>query len=71
MPSARPRAAAGLALPFADTEAMNIHLAEIARTVVPGAHAVLVLDGAGWHRGGELNVPENMTLLEMPPDEPN
>ena len=40
-----------LVLPFADTEAMNLHLAEIARTVAPGAHAVLVLDGAGWHGG--------------------
>ena len=29
---------------------MNVHLAEISRTVAPGAHAVLVLDGAGWHR---------------------
>jgi len=41
--------AAGLVLPFADTAAMNAHLAEIARTVAPGAHALLVLDGAGWH----------------------
>ena len=47
LPGARHGAA--LVLPFADTEAMNLHLAEIARTVAPGAHAVLVLDGAGWH----------------------
>ena len=40
-------------LPFADTAAMNAHLAEIARTVAPGAHAVLVLDGAGWHGGSD------------------
>jgi transposase len=57
-------------LPFADTEAMNAHLAEIARTVAPGAHAVLVLDGAGWHRGGELVVPANISLLELPPYAP-
>ena len=57
-------------LPFADTEAMNAHLAEIARTVAPGAHAVLVLDGAGWHRGGELIVPANISLLELPPYAP-
>ncbi len=41
--------AVGLVLPFADTEAMNAHLADIARAVAPVAHAVLVLDGAGWH----------------------
>ena len=33
--------AAGLVLPFANTEAMNLHLAEIARTVAEGAHAIL------------------------------
>jgi len=63
-------AAAGLVLPFADTAAMNAHLAEIAGTVAPGAHAVLVLDGAGWHRGGELVVPENISLLKLPPYSP-
>jgi hypothetical protein len=40
---------AGLVLPFADKPAMNRHLAEIGRCICPGAHGVLVLDGAGWH----------------------
>jgi len=40
---------AALALPYADTHAMQLHLDEIARTVRPGAHAVLLLDRAGWH----------------------
>ena len=61
---------AGLVLPRANTEAMNLHLAEIAATVAPGAHAVLVLDGAGWHRGGDLVVPPNLTLLKLPPYAP-
>ena len=34
-------AAAGLVLPLVNTAAMNAHLAEIARSVAPGAHAVL------------------------------
>lgn len=62
--------AAGLVLPFADTAAMNAHLAEIARTVAPGAHAVLVLDGAGWHRGAALVVPKTISLLLLPPYAP-
>ncbi len=57
-------------LPFADTTAMNAHLAEIARTVKPGAHAVLVLDGAGWHGGKDLVVPETISLLTLPPYAP-
>lgn len=62
--------AAGLVLPFANTEAMNLHLAEIADTVEPGAHAVIILDGAGWHQGNDLTVPGNISLLILPPYAP-
>jgi transposase len=62
--------AAGLVMPFADTEAMNLHLAEIGRTVAPGAHAILVLDGAGWHGAGDLVVPANLSLVTLPPYAP-
>jgi hypothetical protein len=35
-------------LPACNTEAMNLHLLEIAKTVTPGdAHAVLLVDQAG------------------------
>ena len=62
--------AAGLVLPHVNTEAMNLHLAEIASAVAPGAHAVLVLDGAGWHGGKDLVVPNNITLITLPPYSP-
>ena len=61
---------AGLVMPRANTESLNHHLAEIARTVVPGAHAVLVLDGAGWHGSHDLTVPDNISLLRLPPYAP-
>ena len=57
-------------LPFADTAAMNAHLAEIAGAVAPGTHAVLVLDGAGWHGGKGLVVPDTISLLKLPPYAP-
>jgi transposase len=60
-----------LVLPFVNTEAMNLHLAEISKAVAPGAHAVITLDGAGWHQtGGRLTVPENVSLLPLPPYAP-
>ena len=62
--------AAGLVLPFANTEAMNAHLPEIARAIAPGAHALLVLDGAGWHGGTRPVVPDNLTLPTLPPYAP-
>jgi transposase len=63
-------AAAGLVLPTVNTQAMNAHLAEISRSVAPGAHAVLVLDGAGWHGSAALVVPDNLSLLTLPPYSP-
>ena len=63
-------ATAGLVMPFADTAAMNAHLAEIAHAVAAGAHAVLVLDGAGWHGGHALVVPDNISLVLLPPYSP-
>ena len=63
-------ATAALVMPCADTHAMNAHLAEIARTVTPGAHAVLVLDGTGWHSARALRVPDNLTLVPLPPYAP-
>jgi transposase len=62
---------AALVLPYANVEAMNLHLAEIARRVSRGAHAVVTLDGAGWHKqGGQLKLPDNVSLLCLPPYSP-
>lgn len=57
---------AAVVLPYVDVAAMNIHLTEISRRVTEGAHAVLVLDGAGWHTSPRLCVPENISLLPLP-----
>jgi hypothetical protein len=57
---------AALVLPYADAAATGLHLAEIGREVAPGAHGVVVLDGAGWHAAADLRVPENLTLLPLP-----
>ena len=57
---------AALALPYADTEAMQLHLEEISRAVARGAHAVLLLDRAGWHTTVNLLVPKNLTLIFLP-----
>jgi hypothetical protein len=62
---------AAIIMPAANTEAMNEHLNEISTQVAPGAHAVLICDGAGWHQTGErLLIPENITLLHLPPYAP-
>ena len=45
---------------------MTLHLAEISAAVAPGAHAVLILDQAGWHLSAGLVIPTNITLLPLP-----
>src|SRR5271165_5134965 len=50
---------AALVMPRCDTEAMNLHLAEIATQIAPGAHAALLVDQAGWHLSGRLIVPSH------------
>jgi hypothetical protein len=65
------RVSAGMITPAANTEMMNLHLAEISTQVAPGPHAVLVCDGAVWHQRGQLlQVPPNITLLLLPPYSP-
>ena len=57
---------AGLVLSWVNAAAMNLHLQEISRHVAPGAHAVLVLDRAGWHGAAALTIPDNLSLLPLP-----
>jgi transposase len=61
---------AALVMPRADTRAMQAHLKEISRTVTPGAHAVLLLDRAGWHTTSRLSIPDNISLIFLPPRSP-
>jgi hypothetical protein len=63
-------AGAALVLPTCNTEAMQLHLDEIATKVTPGAHAVLILDQAGWHGAKDLKAAKNISLLPLLPRAP-
>ncbi len=49
---------------------MNAHLLEISAAVDKGSHAVLVVDQAGWHLTPKLRLPENISILPLPPRAP-
>ena len=58
---------AAIIMPAVNSEAMAEHLREISQQVAPGAHAILVCDGAGWHQsGGRMPIPANISLLKLP-----
>jgi hypothetical protein len=61
---------AAIVMPHADTRAMQHHLDEIARLVRPKAHALIVLDQAAWHTTEKLRLPDNLSLLPLPPKSP-
>ena len=63
-------ATVGLVAKKANTDWMNEHLAAIGAAVRAGSIGVVVLDGAGWHRSGDLVVPANLRLLVLPPYSP-
>ncbi len=61
---------AALIMPHANTAAMKAHLDEISTQVEQGSHAVVIIDGAGWHTTKSLAVPGNISLLRLPPYSP-
>lgn len=61
---------AGLVLPWCDTDAMTLHLQAVSAKVEAGAHAVLIVDRAGWHLTPKLRVPGNISLIPLPPRAP-
>ena len=48
----------------------ELFLAEFATALPQDMHAVLVLDGAGWHGARALAIPPNVTLVPLPPYSP-
>lgn len=55
--------------PVNNTDAMNRFLEDFASAY---AHyrIIMCLDGAGWHTSKELELPENIRLLKLPPYSP-
>jgi len=59
-----------LVLPAVSTAAMNVFLERFSATLADDEHAVMVLDGAGWHTSHDLAVTSNLSLLRLPPYSP-
>ena len=57
-------------MPYVNTEAMQEFLDRFAKTIRDDEHVAMVLDQAGWHGANALRVPDNITLLPLPPYSP-
>jgi transposase len=63
-------AASALIMPELNTEVLNLFLEQFAKELPAGVHAVLIWDGAGYHTSGDLVVPGNVSLIQLPPYSP-
>lgn len=61
---------AAIIAPFANHKCLELHLQEIGHHVPEGRHAIVIMDSAGWHKAKDLQVPKNITLLNLPPYAP-
>jgi transposase len=60
----------GLLSPRLNTEVVQAFLGEFTKTIPPDEHAVMIWDGAGFHTSHQLRVPDNITVLQLPPYSP-
>src|SRR3954468_12070591 len=65
-----PGAASGLISPTLNAGVINLFLEQFSRELAAGSHAALVWDGAGYHTGGDLVVPANVSLIRLVPYSP-
>jgi transposase len=62
--------AEGLLSPALNTAVINLFLSQFSATIPGDEHAVLIWDGAGYHTSKQLAVPDNVTVVQLPPYSP-
>lgn len=63
-------ASVALQAPLVNTGTMSVFLGMLSGELGPRDHAVVIMDQAGWHKARALKVPENITILYLPPYSP-
>ena len=58
-----------LVMPYCNTECMQVFLNQL-QSALSDDIIVLVCDGAAWHKSGILRIPEQITILHIPPYTP-
>ena len=58
-----------LRAPSVNSDCMNIWLDQFSY-FLNGEQAILVMDGAGWHKSKNLNIPSNLKIIFLPPYSP-
>ena len=59
-----------LLAPNVDAGTFNVFLSMLSTELEPDEFAVLLMDGAGWHKAKATRVPDNVVCLLLPPYSP-
>lgn len=57
-------------VPFVNKDVMRTHLQQISEKTASERHAVIIMDGAGWHTEQIADEFENITIIKLPPYSP-
>jgi len=60
----------GLLAPYLNTDSVNAFFKEFKKEANTGVHVVMLWDQAGFHMSKKVKVPENVTLIPLPPYSP-
>ncbi|MGM8891916.1 IS630 family transposase [Psychrobacter sp. 1Y1] len=59
-----------IVVPWTSKEAMSLHLRQISEATDIDRHAVVLMDGAGWHSDGIADEFKNVSIIKLPPYSP-
>lgn len=59
-----------LVVPWTNKNIMHLHLEQISKATEKGRHAVVVMDGAGWHTDDVADAFDNVSVIKIPPYSP-
>ena len=60
----------GLLSPNINTDITNVFFEQFCKEADPDVHVVMVWDMAGFHTSKDLKIPENVTIVALPPYSP-
>ena len=58
-----------LIMPYCNTDCMELFLDKLSETY-PKDEILLVCDGASWHKANDLEIPDNIHVIFIPPSTP-
>jgi transposase len=59
-----------MVVPWVNKEIMKKHLEQISQATPAERHAVVIMDGAGWHTEEIADEFENVSIIKLPPYSP-